>query len=69
MGKTKRADILSVLGMVIEDVGNDIHAFEGQPFNGQTVGALFGKQAAAIEAVAMSVKHLIELEEKDEHGE
>ena len=43
----------------MEDMENDAKNFDGQPFNGQTVAEYFGKQGAAIAALARIMKTTI----------
>ena len=47
---------IKVLEMIAQDVENDAKEFDGQPFNGKTVAEYFGKQGAAIQALAKIVK-------------
>ena len=51
---------LEVLDMIRVDVENDASSFDGQAFNGKTVGTYFGNHGAAIDALAKIVKELIE---------
>ena len=50
--------IPEVCQMIADDMASDVKEFMGQPFNGRTVGEFFGKQAAAIEALAQISKRL-----------
>ena len=50
---------IKVLDMISSGMENDIKEFEGKPFTGRTVGALFGKQAAAIQALANIMKSIL----------
>ncbi len=58
-------DKIKVLGMIAEDMKNDAAKFDGRPFNGKTVAEYFGKQGAAIEALANIIKSMLE----DENSE
>jgi len=60
MEKEKRENIIRVMSMVAEDIENDARNFDGQPFNGKTVGTCFGNQGAAIKAVADAIKTILE---------
>ena len=53
-----------VLKMIAEDMKNDAEEFDGRPFNGRTVAQYFGRQGAAIAALANIVKSMLEQEEK-----
>ena len=50
---------LEVLKMIKADVVNDLTESEGEPFTGRNVHVLFGKQAAAIQALANIVETLV----------
>ncbi len=54
---------IEVLEMIAKDMENDAREFDGQPFNGKTVAAYFGRQGAAIAALANVVKLILEEEE------
>ena len=43
---------IKVLEMIAEDMRKDAEHFDGRPFNGKTVAEYFGKQGAAITALA-----------------
>lgn len=43
---------IEVLRMIVEDVANDVMELDGAPFDGKVVAEMFGKQAAAIQALA-----------------
>ena len=43
---------IKVLEMIISDVEKDAKHYEGQSFNGRNVAEYFGKQGAAIAALA-----------------
>ena len=43
---------IKVLGMIAKDMEDDVREFEGKPFTGKNVSEFFGKQAAAIQALA-----------------
>jgi len=52
--------ILKVLQMISDDTKKDIKELEGKPFEGKVVAEQFGRQAAAIQALANIIKeHLI----------
>ena len=55
----KRLEVLE-LEHIIQDIEKDVKTFNNQPFTGKAVGAQFGYQAAAIQAIARIVKTLIE---------
>jgi len=46
--------------MVAEDMKNDAENFDGRPFNGRTVAEYFGKQGAAIAALANIIRSILE---------
>lgn len=54
---------IEVLQMIQKDIEKDIKEFEGAPFTGRNVSELFGRQAAAIEALARILESIIEEEE------
>ena len=56
----KKEDILNVLQMIADDVENDALEFDGKPFNGRTVAEYFGNHGAAIAAIALILKEVIE---------
>jgi len=51
--------IVRACDMIQSDMAEDIHRLEGAPFDGRTVSEMFGKQAAAISALAGMVKELV----------
>lgn len=53
-------DKTKVLEMIATDMRNDAKKFDGQPFTGRTVAQYFGKQGAAIAALANIVKSILE---------
>jgi len=53
---------IKLLKMIAEDMGKDAEFFDGQPFNGKAVAEYFGKHGAAIQAIALLVKTIIEEE-------
>ncbi len=55
---------IEVLDMIAEDMASDAKKFDGQPFDGKTVAQYFGKQGAAIAALAKIIKKLIEEQDK-----
>jgi hypothetical protein len=55
---------LKVLSVIEEDMKNDAKNFDGRPFNGKTVAEYFGKQGAAIAALARITAEVIK-ENKD----
>ena len=50
---------IKVLNMIAEDMKNDAIYYDGQPFNGKTVAEYFGKQGAAISALAKAMRDVI----------
>ena len=48
--------LVEVLDMIAEDMRNDAKEFDGRPFDGRTVAEYFGKQGAAITALAHIIK-------------
>ena len=54
---------IKVVEMIAEDMKNDAREFDGRPFNGRTVAKYFGRQGAAIAALANIVKSILEQEE------
>ena len=67
MGEDKR---VKVLEMIATDMKNDAESFDGRPFNGKTVAEYFGKQGAAIAALAKVMKLILEqlLEKGEKNG-
>jgi len=51
---------IKILKMVAEDMKNDAENFDGRPFNGRTVAEYFGKQGAAIAALANIIRSILE---------
>ena len=51
--------IIKVLEMIANDMADDAKEFDGSPFNGKTVAEYFGKQGAAIAALADIVKAIL----------
>lgn len=52
--------MIEVLEMITNDMKNDAAKFDGQPFNGKTVGTNLGNQGAAISALANIVKIIVD---------
>jgi hypothetical protein len=50
---------LEVLKLIKADIVEDINKSEGEPFTGRNVHVLFGKQAAAIQALANIIETLV----------
>ena len=57
-----------VLQMISDDTEKDVKHFEGQPFNGRTLGELHGNLSASVDALAKTLKTLIDerLEESED---
>lgn len=53
-------DKIKVLEMIMADTENDAMYYEGKPFNGRNVAEYFGKQGAAIAALANIIKLMLE---------
>ena len=51
--------------MVVEDVKNDAHDFDGKPFTGKTMAEYMGNHGAAIAAVANAVIKILESQGQD----
>ncbi len=49
-----------LLEAIAEDLKNDAEHFDGQAFNGRNVAEYFGRQGAAIAALASIVKSILE---------
>lgn len=47
---------IKILETIQADMKNDAEHFDGEPFNGKTVAEYFGKQGAAIAALANIIK-------------
>lgn len=60
MIEARKKKIITRLEAISEDMERDVKAFEGQPFNGRTVSTWLGYQAAAINALAKSMKEILE---------
>ena len=56
----KTDNVVNVLDMIIEDMRNDATEFDGQPFDGKTVGTYFGNHGAAIATLASIIKVILE---------
>ncbi len=56
---------LKVLKMIADDMENDAIEYEGKEFNGVNVAEYFGKQGAAIAALAKILSKVIEEVEND----
>ena len=54
--------IAAVLQEIADDMEADAKAFDGRPFNGRTVAEYFGNQGAAIRAIALALKAVVERE-------
>lgn len=50
---------IKVLEMIATDMENDARDFDGRPFSGKTVAEYFGRQGAAIAALARIMKALL----------
>ncbi len=48
-----------ILEMIAEDMKNDAKDLDGQPFNGRTVAEYFGRQGAAIAALAQIIETML----------
>ena len=63
MDKSKRVNILK---MIADDMRKDAEHYEGQAFNGRNVAEYFGKQGAAIAALAnITASIIMEQNEKE----
>uniref|UniRef100_A0A6H1ZBY1 Uncharacterized protein n=1 Tax=viral metagenome TaxID=1070528 RepID=A0A6H1ZBY1_9ZZZZ len=51
---------IKILDMIADDMRNDAKNFDGKPFTGRTVAEYFGKQGAAISALARIIKLILE---------
>jgi len=60
LDRDRKKKIIRGLDMIAEDVEKDAENFDGQPFNGRTVAEYFGNQGAAIQALALICKALVE---------
>lgn len=54
--------LLEIVNEVAKDVENDAKEFDGKAFTGKTVAEYFGNHGAAINALAMVLRILIEKE-------
>ena len=52
--------LLKTCEAVAADMERDAKEFDGKPFDGKTVGTYFGYQAAAIRALAIVIKALLQ---------
>ena len=60
--EVRRAAAVKVLQMISVDLEKDVHAMDGESFNGATVGAAFGNLMATVQALAGIVEeHLREV--------
>ena len=66
MNDDKRKRMIEVLKIIADDQKADAKNFEGQPFNGGTVGTYFGYQGAAIASLADIVREVLRQEASDE---
>ena len=64
----KEIAIVKRMKMVAEDMKNDAAEFEGQLFNGKTVAQYFGRQGAAIAALANTIRELSDMIVKAKDG-
>lgn len=55
-----------VLDMIYEDMEKDATSLDGKPFNGNTVAEQFGKNMAAIQAIARCLSERIKRSEEIE---
>ena len=60
--------ITEVLDQIAQDMAADAKRFDGQPFNGKTVGEYFGNHGAAIAALARIIKTIKEKGENRGEG-
>ncbi len=58
--KTRTEKRIKTLDMIIEDMPRDVKELDGKPFTGSNVAGMFGKQAAAIQAMAMILKEQLD---------
>ncbi len=61
MTKEKKIEVLDTIEF---DMENDTKEFDGKPFTGKVVAEYFGKQGAAIAALAMLIKSILHEEEE-----
>ncbi len=57
---------IKVLEMIATDMKNDAESLDGRPFNGKTVAEYFGKQGAAIAALAKVMKLILKKRGEEE---
>ena len=55
----KRKCMIEVLQTIKSDLDEDLKHLDGTLFNGRTVAVLFGKQAAAIDALANMIETIL----------
>ena len=55
---------IKTLKMVADDMENDAKNFDGQPFNGKTVAEYLANLGAAIAALAIIIKSILEVEDE-----
>lgn len=60
MDKTVKKALIERLELISQSQEEDAKAFEGAPFNGKSVAAYFGYQGAAISALALTMKEMLE---------
>jgi len=51
---------IKTLKMIADDMKNDAEYYEGRDFNGRNVSEYFGKQGAAIAALANIMRSILE---------
>lgn len=49
--------VVEICDMIMQDMKNDAEELDGQPFTSGVVAEAFGKQGAAIAALANLIKH------------
>ena len=52
--------MIKICDSIAEDAKNDAANFDGQPFNGKTLGAYLGYHGASIAALAGLIKSILE---------
>lgn len=60
MKDVKKSRIKEILTLIDKDMKEDATTFESRPFNGKTVGTYFGYHGAAIAALAILLKEILE---------
>lgn len=55
--------LIKVLEMISNDMKDDAENFDSKPFNGKTVAEYFGKQGAAIAALAEIINAVLKNEQ------